>query len=156
MNIAAYIILLPKEIPKPINDVVLNDVQMIENLEGTQGRISNQTFSYMQDDEMQNITMLITNIISYKVFCSFIYLSANRIIQLSKTHSAKRVFKLTAFYMKSCMDAIPMNVKIGEKYYQKFCLRLTQGNINLLYLNGAIHCRKQCNSHQKKITKTIF
>ena len=47
MNIAAYIILLPKEIPKPINDVGLNDVQMIENLEGTQGRISNQTFSYM-------------------------------------------------------------------------------------------------------------
>ena len=113
---------------------------------------------------MQNITMLITNIISYKVFCSFIYLSAkssilvkiNRIIQLSKTHSAKRVFKLTAFYMRACMDVIPMNVKIGEKYYQKFCLRLTQGNINLLYLNGAIHCRKQCNSHQKKITKTIF
>ena len=110
---------------------------------------------------MQNITMLITNIISYKVFCSFIYLSAKcsilyRTIHLSKTHSAKRVFKLTAFYMKACMDAIPMNVKIGEKYYQKFCLRLTQGNINLFYLNGAIHWRKQCNSHQKKIRKTIF
>ena len=74
----------------------------------------------------------------------------NRRIHLSKTHSAKRVFNLTAFYMRACMDVIPMNVKIGEKYYQKFCLRLTQGNINLLYLNGAIHCRKQCNSHQRK------
>ena len=100
---------------------------------------------------MQNIIMLIRNIISYEVFCSFIYLSANnRIIHLSKTHSAKTVFKFTAFYMRACMDVIPMNVKIGEKYYQKFCLWLTQGNINLLYLNGAIHCRKQCNSHQRK------
>ena len=52
--------------------------------------------------------------------------------------------------MRACMDVIPMKIKIGEKYYQKFCLRLTQGNINLLYLNGAIHCRKQCNSHQRK------
>ena len=79
-----------------------------------------------------------------------VFIYVNRIIHLSKTYSSKRVFNLTAFYMRPCMDVIPMNVKIGEKYYEKFFLRLTQGNINLLYLNGAIHCRKQCNSHQRK------
>ena len=64
---------------------------------------------------MQNITMLITNIISYKVFCSFIYLSAKTSI-LVKNIVQYIYLKLTQLNVSS--NWLPFTWKLVWMQYQ--------------------------------------